>query len=546
MKDPVDVHKVFAEYFKGYETLAYALSAKLADGNICLDIEAYKKELPNILNAEKAKEFFNETDSKFWVSPEDFELQIEGEYVANNSSVLKPFVILNGQAYLQRYFTYETQIIDNIRRLGNCFHIITGGPGSGKTYSVSTKLVELFRKNINLKVALAAPTGKAAARMNESIKNFAESPENGIPEKIKTNLTGLKAQTIHRLLGYMADSVFFRHDEKNRLPFDVVIIDECSMVDGAMMAKLLNAMNDNTELYLLGDKDQLASVEAGSVFGDLCRAGDTVLLKKKVDIKVESFRFKPNEGIGKFSKEVIDGTFSDVKSYSNDNQITIELLASEDPKTNLFKERVIKSGSFKKYALEYQEYIYEDNIGSALKSLNKVRFLCVTRDNDYSVAATNKAIERLLKETIADKEKFDPKEGFYHNQPVIITQNDYKLNIFNGDVGIIRRDGDVLVAYFETSDGEIRKIPAGYLNHFETVFAMTIHKSQGSEFDHVVVILPEKQGEKLLTRELLYTGVTRAKTNVLLMTSEQVLRKCVERSVSRASGLEERLKNIQG
>ena len=546
MKDPVDVHKVFAEYFKGCETLAYALSAKLADGNICLDIEAYKKELPNILNAEKAKEFFHETDSKFWVSPEDFELQIEGEYVANNSSVLKPFVILNGQAYLQRYFTYETQIIDNIRRLGNCFHIITGGPGSGKTYSVSTKLVELFRKNINLKVALAAPTGKAAARMNESIKNFAEKPENKIPEDIKTNLTGLKAQTIHRLLGYMADSVFFRHDEKNRLPFDVVIIDECSMVDGAMMAKLLNAMNDNTELYLLGDKDQLASVEAGSVFGDLCRAGDTVLLKKKVDIKVESFRFKPNEGIGKFSKEVIDGTFSDVKSYSNDNQITIELLASEDPKTNLFKERVIKSGSFKKYALEYQEYILEDNIGSALKSLNKVRFLCVTRDNDYSVAATNKAIERVLKETIANKEKFDPKEGFYHNQPVIITQNDYKLNIFNGDVGIIRRDGDVLVAYFETSDGEIRKIPAGYLNHFETVFAMTIHKSQGSEFDHVVVILPEKQGEKLLTRELLYTGVTRAKTNVLLMTSEQVLRKCVERSVSRASGLEERLKNIQG
>jgi len=546
MKDPVDVHKVFAEYFKGCETLAYALSAKLADGNICLDLEAYKKELPNILNAEKAKEFFNETDSKFWVSPEDFELQFEGEYVANNSSILKPFVILNGQAYLQRYFTYETQIIDNIRRLGNCFHIITGGPGSGKTYSVSTKLVELFGTEINLKVALAAPTGKAAARMNESIKNFAEKPENKIPEDIKTNLTGLKAQTIHRLLVYMPDSVFFKHDEKNRLPFDVVIIDECSMVDGAMMAKLLNAIDDNTQLFLLGDKDQLASVEAGSVFGDLCRASHSELLQGKVDIKVESHRFDPNEGIGKFSNEVIDGTFSDVNSYSNDNQITIELLSSEDPKTNLFKERVIKSGSFKKYALEYQEYIHEDNIGSALKSLNKVRFLCVTRDNDYSVAATNKAIERLLKETIADKEKFDPKEGFYHNQPVIITQNDYKLNIFNGDVGIIRRDGDVLVAYFETSDGEIRKIPAGYLNHFETVFAMTIHKSQGSEFDHVVVILPEKQGEKLLTRELLYTGVTRAKTEVLLMTSEQVLRKCVERSVSRASGLEERLKNIQG
>jgi exodeoxyribonuclease V alpha subunit len=166
-----------------------------------------------------------------------------------------------------------------------------------------------------------------------------------------------------------------------------------------------------------------------------------------------------------------------------------------------------------------------------------VRFLCVTRE---SVSEVNKKIQYFLSRNVND---FKPKSyGFYENQPVIITKNDYNLGIFNGDVGLIRKDGETLYAWFETTDGEIIKIQAGFLNNYETVFAMTIHKSQGSEFDNVVLILQEKQGEKLLTRELLYTGVTRAKNRVLLQTSESVLRKCIESSVTRASGLENRLK----
>ncbi len=530
MKDPVDVHKVFAEYFKECESIAYALSAKLGEGNICLDLEQYKMELPGILNAQQAKELFVESDSKFWVSPEGFESQCnEGKYVTCDPSVLKPFIVHMGHAYLHRYFTYETQIIDNIRRLDSHFHIITGGPGSGKTYSVSTKLVELFGENPDLKVALAAPTGKAAARMNESIKIFAGKSENNIPEEIHDKLVDLKAQTIHRLLGYKSDSVFFRHDEKNRLHYDVVIIDECSMVDGAMMAKLLNAINDKTELYLLGDKDQLASVEAGSVFGDLCRAENSRLLNGKVDHKQGSWRFDPLKGIGKFSKEVINGRISTIDSYINDDQLTIDNLRS----TELFEH----------YALLYKAYILEPDIKKALTKLNKVRFLCVTRENEDSVSRVNKQIQYLLSKQIPD---FKPSVGaFYHNQPVIITRNDYQLNIFNGDVGIIRKetidDKEVMFAHFETSDGTIRKIQAGYLNYYDTVFAMTIHKSQGSEFENVVVILPEDHGEKLLTRELLYTAITRARDKVLLQTSEAVLAKCVSSSVSRASGLENRI-----
>jgi exodeoxyribonuclease V alpha subunit len=530
MTESIDVHKIFAEYFKGCETLAYALSAKLGEGNICLDIEEYKSELPLRLEEQKAKESFKEKDAVFWAAPDVFVKQCENMlFVTHSSSELKPFVIQDGQAYLHRYFTYETQIIENISRLKDKFHIITGGPGTGKTHSVSTNLVELFTQDIDLRVALAAPTGKAAARMNESIAKFAEDSKNSIEEAVFAKLIGMKAQTIHRLLGYKPDSVFFNYNEKNQLPYDVVIIDECSMVDGAMMAKLLNAIEDNTLLYLLGDKDQLASVEAGSVFGDLCRAKDTLLLRNKVEVKTRSWRFDDNKGIGKFSREVISGSFNDIASYTDDEQITIDTTFS--------------SGHFNEYAILYKEYIIEPDIKKALQKLNRIRFLCVIRENDQSVSKVNKQIQHYLSTQI---EGFKPRsEGSYHNQPVIITQNDYQLGIFNGDVGIIRSekttDGDVLFAYFETADGETKKIQAGYLNNYETVFAMTIHKSQGSEFDNVVVILPEKQGEKLLTRELLYTAVTRAKTKVLLQTSALVLGKCVERSVSRASGLEKRL-----
>ncbi len=530
MNEPIDVHKVFAEYFKGNETLAYGLSAKLSEGNMCLDIGEYKTELPHRLKEQKSKESFNEKDSVFWAPTQDFEKQCEeGIYVTHSASELKPFVIQNGQAYLHRYFQYETQIIENIRRLGDNFRIITGGPGTGKTFGVSTNLVQLFSENLNLKVALAAPTGKAAARMNESITRFAEDPQNSIDEAVHNRLTGLKAQTIHRLLGYISDSVFFRHNEKNRFPYDVIIIDECSMVDGAMMAKLLNAIDKHTILYLLGDKDQLASVEAGSVFGDLCRVKESELLKGKVEVKTKSWRFEDDKGIGKFSHEVISGNIVHKESYAGDDQLTIDTTFSRE--------------LFEQYALLYMDYILEDDIKLALQKLNRVRFLCVTRENDLSVSQVNQQIQYLLSTRI---EGFNPKsEGFYHNQPIIITQNDYQLGIFNGDVGIIRKEktnnGEVLFAFFETSDGETKKIQAGYLNNYESVFAMTIHKSQGSEFDNVVVLLPEKQGGKLLTRELLYTGVTRARKKVLLQTSLQVLEKCVERSVSRASGLEKRL-----
>jgi exodeoxyribonuclease V alpha subunit len=516
----MDVHKIFADYFQGSEALAYALSGKLAEGHIAVDIENYKTELSQI----------EELEFPYQVKAEAFAQQCkDSKYLTENLKELKPFVIHNGKVYLQRYFVYETQIINNISRLQKSFRIITGGPGTGKTYSVAVELIKLFTQNPQLKVALAAPTGKAAVRVNESIKQFAEKSENSIDANIKEKLVALKAQTIHRLLGSQQDSVFFRYNENNHLPYDVVIVDECSMIDGALMAKLLNAIPNHSQLFLLGDKDQLASVEAGSVFGDICRAKEAAFLKPNIEFKNHSYRFDSEKGIGKFSKEVIDGSFNSIEAYINDVQLTIDTEYDEK--------------FFEKYALEYISYVMEPDIKAALQKLNLVRFLCVTRENKHSVAETNVRIEKILKSKTNNTAVFNPKEGFYHNQPIIITKNNYNLKLFNGDVGLIRKEGEILFAYFENTDGEIKKIAAGYLNDFQTVFAMTIHKSQGSEFEHVVVILPEKPTGKLLTRELLYTAVTRAKTGVLLQTSEETLKTCVSTEVLRSSGLEKRLLN---
>jgi len=524
MKQAVDVHKVFAEYFIGVEALAYAVSKTLEEGSICLDLKTFKESIDKNDDAWQANPFREISGS--------YEEMINNElFVTHREDELKPFVIQHGKVYLHRYFTYETQIIDNIKRLGDNFKIITGGPGTGKTYSVGQNLAALLASKPDIKIAMAAPTGKAAARIMDALKTFADK-EKGHLEDVYDKIISQKAETIHRLLGYIRNSVFFRHNKDNPLPFDVVIIDEASMIAGAMMAKLLNAIGDNTKFYLIGDKDQLASVEAGSVFGDICRAKDSMLLKDKVEVKVKNFRA---EGIHiiTFSKKLIEGETDFILNYQNNDEVIIDKPVDGKYSEGLFQEEV----------LLYKEYIEEENITKALKLLNRVRVLCVTREHDHSVAEANERIEKLLRKVVADPEKFSPKAGFYHNQPIIITKNDYHLGVNNGDVGLVRRDDKgVLKAYFEAQDGKERIYPAGYLNHYETVFAMTIHKSQGSEFDHVVVLLPEKQARKLLTRELLYTAVTRAKKKVLVQTTPESLEHCLHNVVSRASGLTERIK----
>ena len=530
MNKIIDVHEVFAGYYQGVEALAYAISKTLADGSICLDLDVFNHSIENNDEPWQANPF-REHAKPFQ------EMIREGLFATYKADEAKPFVIHNGKAYLHRYFTYETSIIDHIRRLGDRFRVITGGPGTGKTYSLAMRLAGMFDKKPESQVALAAPTGKAAARMEEAIRQFTASRhEKPLKTEIIDKLNALKAKTLHRLLGFNRNSINFRHNATNPLPFDVVIVDEASMIDGAMMAKLLDAIGENTTLFLVGDKDQLASVEAGSVFGDICRAKESKLMKDKVEVKVENYRAE-GKNIITFSKKLIEGEKECILHYENNNEVFIDKPIDGKFSNELFNQEI----------LLYKDYITEPDIKTALKKLNRVRVLCVTREHDHSVAEANSRIEKFLRKEVNDSMLFSPREGFYHNQPIIITKNDYNLGVNNGDVGLIRREGEVLKACFEDAEKEVgyKVIPAGYLNHYETVFAMTIHKSQGSEFDHVVVLLPEKQARKLLTRELLYTAVTRARKKVLVQSTPGSLAHCIEKVVSRASGLTQRIINAQ-
>lgn len=590
-----DVHYQFAAYFsKAYfQPYAYLVSKKLSEGHICLNLDKLEEEKLDLYEGWQ------------WALDNPDKLQNEA-LVTTDPAIRQPFVLFNNRLYLQRYFSYETIILRrilaflqtetdlyekrvagldehaaNIRALFleddavanrtnwqlaaavsavlQNFTIITGGPGTGKTTTVAKILALLFSLNSSLKVALAAPTGKAAARMAESLKSahFEGS------EDIKHRFHNLDPSTIHRLLGYIPDSPFFKHHHNNPLNFDIVIVDESSMIDVALFAKLLDAIGPDTRLILLGDKNQLASVEAGSLFGDLCLAQEKLnIFKSGHAALINSFipetalqisldnqsdflkhplaghvielmysrRFSDKQGIGRFSKAIISNETAVVEDLIG-NKIDMEVDIDTHYSDFLFEGFV--SG--------YEGYIREGDIRSALRKFNSLRVLCATREGIYGLNAVNSRIEKFLESRNllkADKE-------FYENRPIMITSNNYSLGLFNGDVGIIRPDKNgVLYAWFEDREGEIKAYSPAFISQCETVFAMTIHKSQGSEFNKVLVALSDDVNNVLLTRELLYTAVTRARKYVLVQGTEEAIVKSCARFVDRASGIVERLKQV--
>jgi exodeoxyribonuclease V alpha subunit len=575
-----DVHQQFAEYFDipVLKPYAYLLSKKISEGHICLHLDKLT-ELPPYCGE---------------MQPGSAPLESVA-LVARNGSDQQPFVLYQDRLYLQRYFRYETTFLKRIRqfletekeqsaqRLAvlethralitslfesndpadidwqlaaaitgvlNNFTIITGGPGTGKTTTVAKILAILYNIAPALRVALAAPTGKAAARMAESLRNTKLSVAETLTEKLQS----LSPSTIHRLLKSKMDSPYFHHNAENPLNYDVVIVDESSMIDIALFAKLLDAIGPETRLILLGDKDQLASVEAGSLFGDLCQAQETLNLfsaervalinsfitdKRKhipdsqinedhhplfqhlVELR-RSHRFKADKGIGKFSKAIIRND-QEALRIMHDEEVVIDPTYSKE--------------LFETFVAGYEDFIKEKDIREALHKMNGLRVLCAVREGEQGLYAINKMIEKYLH----DKKLIKINAEFYENRPIILTRNYYEHNLFNGDTGIIRYDDKgVLMAWFEDGTGELRAVLPGYLTEAETVFAMTIHKSQGSEFNKVLVVLPAVTNVALLTRELLYTAVTRARTMVYVQSSEAVLLQAVGHSVERASGIANR------
>ncbi len=440
------------------------------------------------------------------------------------------------------------------------FCVISGGPGTGKTTTVA-KILALLLEQSDLekpRIALCSPTGKGAARLQEAIQaaKLTLDCSGFVKEAIPTEVS-----TIHRLLGAISSSPYFRHNAQNRLPLDVVVVDEASMVDLALMSKLFQALKPETRLILLGDKDQLASVEAGAVLGDICDTGHdhgfsvpfSNNLKKvirheiplKLDEKGEpgigdclvtlrkSYRFPRESGIAIVSRAVNEG----------EGDRATELIRRGEYEDIQWRElppfQDLAQAIRNKVIYGFGDYLKAKEPQEVFQLFERFRILCALREGPYGALAINSIVEQILRENGL----ITAHERWYRGRPILINRNDYNLQLFNGDVGILLQDADAnntIRAFFQTPDGNLRKIHPLRLPEHETVYAMTVHKSQGAEFDQVVLILPDRDSP-VLARELVYTGITRAKEKAEIWGEEAVFQMAVARRTERMSGLRDAL-----
>lgn len=422
--------------------------------------------------------------------------------------------------------------------------VVAGGPGTGKTTTVARFLAlahDQFTAGGKAAplVALTAPTGKAAARVAEAVHDEARRLPLG--EAVREWMAGIDASTVDRLLGrHPGSSGRFRHDRQNRLPHDIVVVDETSMMSLPLMASLLDAVRPDARLVLLGDPEQLASVEAGAVLADIVGpardaptgAGSpvarcvTVLLDNHRfqgalaevavaaragagDTVVSTLRYPPGEGV----------SWLEVDPASAESEALAAVLQLAGNEVEALAER--------------------SSLGDApgaLEALGRFRLLCAHREGPAGASTWNALIERWLSTRSATA---SPSASWYSGRPVVVTENDYSLGLWNGDLGVAVREGDRLVVVFQRGASLVRVSPSR-LTAVQTAFAMTAHRAQGSEFDEVVFVLPPAPA-RILTRELFYTAVTRARSAVTVVGTEDAVRFAVERPVARASGLAARL-----
>lgn len=425
----------------------------------------------------------------------------------------------------------------------NRFSVISGGPGTGKTYTVFSLLAVLAEMSARpIRIAVCAPTGKAASRLTESIQASREKYKDEpfikqIPEK---------AVTIHRLLGITGESREPAFGLHNRLPYDIIVADEVSMVDIRIMAKLTSAVSEEARLILLGDKDQLASVQPGAVLGDICTFApvDTFTNERSKALSTHAGR-ELKSGGGEFS----DITIMLDKSYRYDSDAGIGLLASAsgngdfDTAMDVLKNDTTGRVSFiemkedfeavaGRYILDnFRKYSTEDDPASAINIFNSFRILTPHTNMDGGT----RQINAIALKTIFGAGLADASARFYHGMPIMITENDYSLNLFNGETGLIFGHNDVKACFLHESV-KVRHITPARLPEHVPAYAMTVHKSQGSEFDHVLFILPESDS-RILTRELFYTAVTRAKSELTVISTEKAVRNCLAGRITRSSGL---------
>ncbi|HMA61114.1 MAG TPA: exodeoxyribonuclease V subunit alpha [bacterium] len=457
--------------------------------------------------------------------------------------------------------SFDWQLVAMFAALRNNFTIITGGPGTGKTTIIVSILAHVLQEDSKKKIALCAPTGKAAARVKESLND--EIPHLNCSKNIRKKLQKLESSTIHRLLGTHYQSPFFEHDNKNKLIHDVIVVDESSMVDLPLMTKLMQAIRKDAKVILLGDKDQLASVESGAVFNDLCESAqinrfsqsflnsfqeccpqhpelnqitqNEILNDHIVELR-QNYRFADDQGIANLKDSIRSGR--DKKSRLILKSGDKDLIAKEVPHPNEFYDQLIeyiKNLKLPELDKKFIDYKNSETLQEAWEIISSFKILCSHRRGPYGVERINK----LLKSYIIGDE--DLPKGL----PIMITRNQPDMKLYNGDIGLIWKEDGQKRAYFPdiSQPNNFRSFSISQLPVNDVVFAMTVHKSQGSGFNKVLMILPNRDSP-LLTRELIYTGITRTRQECEIWTDYKLFQKAVSRQVNRNSGLRDRLKNL--
>jgi len=467
-----------------------------------------------------------------------------------------PFAIDAGRLYLARSLREEEDIARRLR--GDDadavnVHILLGGPGTGKTTAVAKQLIDRFHSSPNTRIALAAPTGKAAARMAEALRQRLTDPR--APEEIRNASAKVRAEveaarpvTIHALLGYRPHGTpRYKFHAREQLVYDLVVLDETSMLSSSLMLHLLEALRPGTELLLVGDPHQLASVDAGSVLGDIAlAAGQTGSpLEARTTTLTVRHRFGPRIGgladailaaDADRALGILAGAITpppDPRNTMPDDPASVRWVVPGSPE---FRQVIDEVSA---HATAVRTAVDEQDPAAALAEQRKLQVLCAHKTGRLGVSGWNAAVEQRLR--VAGG------QSWYPGRPVMVTRNNRSLTLFNGDVGVVvpseaeagEPAGSRMAVAFPTT-GKPRLVPVSRLEDVITVHALTIHKSQGSEYGHAVVVLPER-ASRIVTRELLYTGVTRASGRVTLVATEEVIRAAIATPIRRATGLASRL-----
>ena len=548
---------------------ALVSEASLA-GHVCVDLEQYRGRA--LFTASRP----DESEVPLGPAPDAWCEGLRASGCVGDAGDAMPMILDGLRLYLNRYWHYEDRVArivtamlerepdpdpaqngvdaetlfanqpgidaDQLRAVhaaaGSGFSVISGGPGSGKTSTVIRILALLRTRNPNQRIALAAPTGKAAARMMDSIR--ARLATLDIDADIKAALP-LQAQTLHRLLGYRRQS--FTYHAERHLPVDCVVVDEASMIDLKLMYHLLAALPPNAQLILLGDRDQLASVAAGNVLGDITGHGHRISdstrpIAAATRLLRNSYRFGHDSAIGELAQRVRGGEPGEAIELlrSGDRGLAwLEVDAASDADDR------VEDGAVRWILDAYQPVFDCASPAEALDVYERTRLLCVTNRGPLGIDELNQRISSAL---LARNQQAPA--SLFHGLPIMITRNLHELGLFNGDTGILWSFDGELRACFRDPTGTgntegIRDLAINRVADFKPAWTIAVHKSQGSEFDSVLLLLPTEAPGELLSRELLYTGITRARSEFRLQASRATLGLAITRITRRHSGLAARL-----